>query len=34
MMAGEGVGAKIRRWWWNVNKWDLPKDAKESAAME
>ncbi len=23
--SGHTVGAKIRRWWWNVNNWQLPK---------
>ncbi|EAT90193.2 hypothetical protein SNOG_01981 [Parastagonospora nodorum SN15] len=25
--SGQGVGAKIRRWWWGVNNWKVP-DAK------
>ena len=25
-MAGQGAGAKIRRWWWNVNDWKVPED--------
>lgn len=27
-MVGEGVGARLRRWWWRVNKWDVPVDAR------
>ena len=23
-MAGQGVGAKVRRWWWGVNNWEVP----------
>ena len=26
--SGQTVGAKIRRWWWGVNNWDLPSDTK------
>ena len=26
---GRSVGAKIRRWWWEVNNWQAPKDAKD-----
>lgn len=26
--SGKGVGAKIRRWWWDVNNWQMPKEAK------
>ncbi|KAF2828018.1 DUF1770-domain-containing protein [Ophiobolus disseminans] len=22
--SGQGVGAKIRRWWWGVNNWKVP----------
>ncbi|KAL9087371.1 MAG: hypothetical protein Q9165_006668 [Trypethelium subeluteriae] len=22
--SGRNVGARIRRWWWGVNKWDIP----------
>jgi len=22
--SGQGVGAKIRRWWWKTNNWALP----------
>lgn len=22
---GRGFGARVRRWWWGVNKWKLPK---------
>lgn len=27
--SGHGVGARIRRWWWGVNNWTLPEEAKE-----
>ncbi|KAI7003617.1 hypothetical protein KC362_g19003, partial [Hortaea werneckii] len=23
--SGQTVGAKIRRWWWGVNKWKVPE---------
>ncbi|OAL44376.1 DUF1770-domain-containing protein [Pyrenochaeta sp. DS3sAY3a] len=23
--SGQGVGARIRRWWWGVNNWSIPK---------
>jgi hypothetical protein len=26
--SGQGVGARIRRWWWGVNKWTLPTERK------
>ena len=26
--SGKSVGAKIRRWWWDVNNWQMPKEAK------
>ncbi|KAK3725496.1 hypothetical protein LTR37_000466 [Vermiconidia calcicola] len=26
--SGQSVGAKIRRWWWGVNNWTLPDNAK------
>ena len=29
-MAGQGVGARIRRWWWQVNKWDVPREAQRA----
>jgi hypothetical protein len=22
--SGRTVGSKIRRWWWNVNNWEIP----------
>ena len=25
---GQGVGAKVRRWWWGVNGWSLPAPTK------
>ena len=27
MLQGEGVGARVRRWWWGVNNWTLPEEA-------
>lgn len=23
--SGQSVGAKIRRWWWDVNNWKIPE---------
>ncbi|KAI5849365.1 hypothetical protein DFP73DRAFT_591619 [Morchella snyderi] len=23
--AGAGAGARVRRWWWGVNNWELPR---------
>ena len=28
--VGRSMGARIRRWWWEVNKWELPKEVPES----
>lgn len=30
-MVGHSVGARIRRWWWDVNGWEVPAEAKERA---
>ena len=27
--AGEGIGARVRRWWWDVNGWEIPKQTKK-----
>jgi hypothetical protein len=24
--SGRSVGARIRRWWWGVNKWTIPTE--------
>ena len=31
--AGEGLGSRVRRWWWRVNGWEIPigKGKKEKA---
>ncbi|KAH7109849.1 hypothetical protein B0J11DRAFT_544763 [Dendryphion nanum] len=26
--SGKSVGARLRRWWWGVNKWALPDEKK------
>lgn len=26
-LQGQSVGAKIRRWWWEVNNWKIPEPA-------
>lgn len=28
--AGEGIGARVRKWWWGVNGWTMPKDARRT----
>lgn len=28
--SGHSVGSRIRRWWWGVNNWDIPKDSRLS----
>lgn len=28
-LSGVGLGAKIRRWWWEVNNWKVPSAAKK-----
>jgi hypothetical protein len=32
--SGQTVGAKVRRWWWGVNNWAIPDDAKGSLRSE
>lgn len=27
-LAGQTVGARVRRWWWGVNNWAVPDNAK------
>jgi hypothetical protein len=27
--SGQSVGARLRRWWWQVNKWELPEARRE-----
>jgi hypothetical protein len=31
-LSGNSAGARVRRWWWNVNNWDLP--GKHEAKVE
>ncbi|KAF2123497.1 DUF1770-domain-containing protein [Dothidotthia symphoricarpi CBS 119687] len=26
--SGQGVGARVRRWWWGVNNWKVPNESK------
>jgi Autophagy receptor ATG43 len=33
-LGGQSLGSKVRRWWWEVNNWELPKQAKRSLASE
>ena len=28
-MKGAGLGARFRRWWWEVNNWKVPEEAKK-----
>ncbi|QIW96369.1 hypothetical protein AMS68_001887 [Peltaster fructicola] len=25
-LSGQSMGARIRRWWWGVNNWEMPKE--------
>lgn len=29
-LAGQTMGAKIRRWWWGVNNWSVPAKTRGS----
>ena len=33
-LGGQSIGSRVRRWWWNVNDWELPKEAKRDFASE
>ena len=26
--SGQSVGARVRKWWWKVNNWEIPSEAK------
>ncbi|CAO1603945.1 hypothetical protein XANCAGTX0491_007519 [Xanthoria calcicola] len=26
---GASLGSKVRRWWWNVNHWEIPEETQE-----
>jgi hypothetical protein len=28
-LKGQSVGAKIRRWWWEVNNWKIPETSEK-----
>ena len=28
-LQGATLGARLRRWWWNVNNWDVPGPSHE-----
>lgn len=28
------LGSRVRRWWWEVNNWEVPKETKRSLASE
>ncbi|MCJ1237868.1 hypothetical protein MMC14_005855 [Varicellaria rhodocarpa] len=32
--SGRSVGSRIRRWWWNVNNWEIPEARKEKLASD
>jgi hypothetical protein len=37
--GGQSLGSRVRRWWWDVNNWelpkaDLPKDANTTFTSE
>ncbi|KXX80503.1 hypothetical protein MMYC01_202456 [Madurella mycetomatis] len=27
-LSGSSIGARVRRWWWGVNKWPIPPESK------
>ena len=27
-LRGQGIGARMRRWWWSFNDWALPEDLR------
>lgn len=27
--SGKSVGAKVRRWWWDVNNWKMPGETEK-----
>lgn len=31
---GRSVGARVRRWWWRVNKWDIPRAGQKDGRVE
>ncbi|MCJ1361438.1 hypothetical protein MMC16_000538 [Acarospora aff. strigata] len=31
--SGANVGSRIRRWWWEVNNWDIPLESQSSNSM-
>jgi Autophagy receptor ATG43 len=33
-LGGQSLGSRVRRWWWEVNNWELPKEAKRDFASE
>lgn len=33
-LSGQSVGSKVRRWWWDVNNWKLPKESKNDFVSE
>ena len=28
--VGQGIGARLRRWWWEVNQWEQPKEGNQN----
>ncbi|KAK8203479.1 hypothetical protein BKA81DRAFT_362053 [Phyllosticta paracitricarpa] len=33
-LSGQSVGARLRRWWWNVNNWKIPTLKKDKLAED
>ncbi len=33
-LSGQSIGSRVRRWWWEVNNWELPKEATRNVAGE
>jgi Autophagy receptor ATG43 len=32
--GGRSIGSRIRRWWWEVNHWEVPKDGSRALSAE
>lgn len=33
-LSGQSIGSRVRRWWWDVNNWELPKEATRDVVSE
>lgn len=32
--GGQSLGSRVRRWWWEVNNWEVPKETKRTFTSE